>query len=126
MSFRVEPGAIDGFSKLVGRAADGSAQAVSYTGTHAQIEKSVGGEAWDLVAGDHDQYVSEAKKALEKVKSLLESSEKELTGTAKYYRETDSGEAAKLDATYPGSKVSDGGSGVTRTTSPTPATPRTH
>ncbi|MFJ7078874.1 hypothetical protein [Streptomyces sp. NPDC098781] len=111
MNFRVEPGAIDGFSKLVGRAADGSAQAVSYTGNHAQIDKSAGGEAWDLVAGDHDKYVTEAKKALDKVKGLLEASEKELTGTAKYYRETDSGEAAKLDATYPGSKVSGGGSG---------------
>ncbi|MGC9542584.1 hypothetical protein [Streptomyces sp. UG1] len=111
MNFRVEPGAIDGFSKLVGRAADGSAQAVSYTGNHTQIDKSAGGAAWDLVAGDHDQYVSEAKKALGKVKSLLEASEKELTGTAKYYRETDTDEAAKLDATYPGSKVSGGGSG---------------
>ncbi|MFF4525586.1 hypothetical protein [Streptomyces bluensis] len=107
----MEPGAIDGFSKLVGRAADGSAQAVSYTGTHTQIDKSAGGEAWDLVAGDHDHYVSEAKKALEKVKSVLESSEKELAGTAKFYRETDRGEAAKLDATYPGSKVSGGDSG---------------
>ncbi|MFJ8633085.1 hypothetical protein [Streptomyces sp. NPDC093568] len=111
MNFRVEPGAIDGFSKLVGRAADGSAQAVSYTGNHAQIDASVGGAAWDLVAGDHEQYVNEAKKALGKVKSLLESSEKELTGTAKYYRATDTDEAAKLDATYPGSKVSGGASG---------------
>ncbi|MFK0114264.1 hypothetical protein [Streptomyces sp. NPDC090994] len=107
----MEPGAIDGFAKLVGRAAEGSAQAVSYVGTHTQIDKSAGGEAWDLVAGDHDSYVSEAKKALERVKSVLESSGKELTGTARYYRETDRNEAAELDATYPGSKVSDGGSG---------------
>jgi uncharacterized protein YukE len=111
VNFRVEPGAIDGFAKLVGRAADGAAQAVSYTSAHTQIEKSAGGEAWDLVAGDHDQYVSEAKKALEKVKSVLESSQKELAGTAKYYRETDGDTAAKLDATYPGSKVSGGDSG---------------
>lgn len=111
MNFRVEPGAIDGFSKLVGRAADGSAQAVSYAGTHTQLDKSVGGAAWDLVAGDHDHYVDEAKKALEKVKGVLESSQKELTGTAKYYRATDHDQAAKLDATYPGSKVSGGGSG---------------
>jgi len=111
VDFRVEPGAIDGFSKLVGRAADSSAQAVSYTGTNAQIEKSLGGEAWDLVAGDHDQYVSEAKKALEKVKGVLEASQKELAGTAKYYRETDTDEAAKLDATYPGSKVPGGDPG---------------
>ncbi|MGI5378626.1 hypothetical protein ACQEV2_31125 [Streptomyces sp. CA-251387] len=111
MNFHVEPGAIDGFAKLVGRAADGGAQAATYVGTHAQIDNSVGGAAWDLVAGDHDSYVSEAKKALEKVKSVLEASQKELTGTAKYYRETDTDEAAKLDATYPGSKVSGGGSG---------------
>ncbi|MFC8784577.1 hypothetical protein [Streptomyces nigra] len=111
MNFRVEPGAIDGFSKLVGRAADGGAQAVSFVGNNAKIDKSVGGMAWDLVAGEHDRYVSEAKKALEKVKSLLEASEKELTGTAKYYRATDTDEAAKLDATYPGSKVSGGDSG---------------
>lgn len=111
MDFRVEPGAIDGFSKLVGRAADGGAQAVSYTGTHARIEKTGGGDLWDLVAGDHDQYVSEAKKALEKVKGVLESSQKELAGTAKYYSQTDRDTAAKLDATYPGSKVSGGDSG---------------
>ena len=111
VNFRVEPGAIDGFSKLVGRAADGGAQAVSFVGNNAKIDKSVGGMAWDLVAGEHDRYVSEAKKALEKVKSLLEASEKELTGTAKYYRATDTDEAAKLDATYPGSKVSGGDSG---------------
>lgn len=111
MNFRVEPGAIDGFTKLVGRAADGSAQAASFVGTHAQIDKSVGGEAWDLVAGEHDHYVSEAKRALEKVRSVLEASEKELTGTARYYRSTDTDEAAKLDATYPGSKVPGGGSG---------------
>jgi uncharacterized protein YukE len=111
LSFRVEPGAIDGFSKLVGRAADGSAQSVSYTGTHAQIEKTAGGDLWDLVAGEHDSYVSEAKKALEKVRGVLESSQKELAGSAKYYRETDRDEAAKLDATYPGSKAPAGGSG---------------
>ncbi|MFF7190997.1 WXG100 family type VII secretion target [Streptomyces sp. NPDC008222] len=111
MGFRVDPGAIDGFSKLVGRGADGSAQAVSYTGTNAQIDKTAGGDLWDLVAGDHDHYVSEAKKALDKVRGVLESSAKELTGTAKYYRETDRDEAAKFDATYPGSKAPALGSG---------------
>jgi hypothetical protein len=111
VDFRVEPGAIDGFSKLVGRAADASAQAGSYIGTHAQIDKMAGGDLWDLVAGDHDHYVSEAKKALGKVQGVLQSSEKELAGSARYYRETDRDEAAKLDATYPGSKASAGGAG---------------
>ncbi|MFI9647852.1 hypothetical protein ACIHAA_16340 [Streptomyces sp. NPDC052040] len=73
--------------------------------TNAQIDKTVGGKLWDLVAGDHDHYVSEAKKALEKVRGVLETSGRELTGTAKYYRDTDQDEAAKLDATYPRSKA---------------------
>ncbi len=103
MGFRVEPGAIDGFSKLVGRAADGSTQAVAFTG-NAQIDKVAGGQLWDLVAGDHDRYVSEAKKALQKVQRVLGTSAQELSKSAKYYRETDQGEASKMDATFPGSK----------------------
>ncbi|GGW96160.1 WXG100 family type VII secretion target [Streptomyces chryseus] len=103
MSFRVEPGAIDGFSKLVARAADGSTQAVAFTG-NAQIDTALGGAAWDMVAGDHDRYVSEAKKALQKAQRVLDSSARELAKSATYYRETDRGEASKLDATYPGSK----------------------
>lgn len=106
----MDPGALDGFSKLVGRAAEGGEKAVAYIGTHAQIEKG-GGDLYDLVAGDHDQYVSEAKKALGKVRGVLDSSMKELAGSAKYYRATDRDEAAQLDATYPGSKASAGASG---------------
>ncbi|WP_274561975.1 WXG100 family type VII secretion target [Streptomyces spiramyceticus] len=107
MGFRVEPGAIDGFSKLVGRAADGSTQAVSYTG-NAQIDTVAGGQLWDLVTGDHDKYVNDAKGALQKVQKVLDSSQQELAKSAKYYRETDSGVAAKMDATYPGSKGAGG------------------
>jgi hypothetical protein len=96
---------VDGFSKLVGRGADDSAHAVSYTGTNAKIDDMIGGKLWDLVAGDHDHYVSEAKKALDKIRGVLDSSAKELAKSAKYYQETDRDEAAKMDATYPGSKV---------------------
>ncbi|MFF5479645.1 hypothetical protein ACFY5C_20200 [Streptomyces sp. NPDC012935] len=110
MDFNVDPDAIDGFSKLVGRAAEGGEKAVAYVGTHAQIEKG-GGDLYDLVTGEHDQYVSEAKKALGKVRGVLDSSMKELAGSATYYRSTDRDEAAKLDATYPGSKASAGASG---------------
>ncbi|MCZ2525996.1 type VII secretion target [Streptomyces sp. HB2AG] len=105
MNFHVEPGAIDSFSKLVGRAADGSAQAISYTNNYAQIEKSGGGDLWDLVAGDHDSYVHEAKKSLEKVQKVLESSKKELERSADYYRETDRNEAVRIDSLHQGSKA---------------------
>ncbi|MGW7050602.1 WXG100 family type VII secretion target [Streptomyces sp. NPDC054887] len=103
MGFRVEPGAIDGFSKLVGRAADGGNQAVAFT-ANAQIDTMAGGQLWDLVAGDHNAYVASAKGALQKVQRVLESSRQELAKSAAYYRETDHDQAAKLDATMPGSK----------------------
>ncbi|MFE5189331.1 hypothetical protein [Streptomyces sp. NPDC056628] len=110
MDFNVDPDAIDGFSKLIGRAAEGGEKAVAYVRTHTQIEKG-GGDLYDLVSGDHDRYVSEAEKALAKVRGVLDSSMKELAKSATYYRATDRDEAAKLDATYPGSKVSAGTSG---------------
>lgn len=105
MDFRVDPEAIEGFSKLVGRAADHSAQAVTYASSNTQIDKVAGGELWDLVAGDHDSYVSEAKKALGKIQRVLESSKRELAGSARYYRETDRDEATRMDTAYPGSKA---------------------
>ncbi|MET9828516.1 type VII secretion target [Streptomyces sp. NPDC006385] len=109
MGFRVEPDAIQGFASLVGRGADDAAKAVEFASNNTQIDKAVGGQLWDLVAGDHDQYVDSAKKALGKVQSVLNSSRTELSKSAKYYRETDAEEAAKMDATYPGSK---GGGGA--------------
>lgn len=109
MGFRVEPDAIQGFASLVGRGADDAAKAVEFASNNTQIDKAVGGQLWDLVAGDHDQYVESAKKALGKVQSVLNSSQTELSKSAKYYRETDTDEAARMDATYPGSK---GGGGA--------------
>ncbi|WP_306317658.1 MULTISPECIES: hypothetical protein [unclassified Streptomyces] len=89
MSFRVDADAVDGFGKLVGRAAKGGAEAMSYVGKYAQIDTMGGGSLWDLVAGEHDQHVADARKALSKVKSILESSGGELTRSADYYRQTD-------------------------------------
>lgn len=109
MGFRVEPDAIQGFASLVSRGADDATQAVEFASNNTQIDKAAGGQLWDLVAGDHDQYVDSAKKALGKVQSVLNSSQTELSKSAKYYRETDTDEAAKMDATYPGSK---GGGGA--------------
>ncbi|MFC7310073.1 hypothetical protein ACFQVC_38375 [Streptomyces monticola] len=109
MGFRVEPTAIQGFSTLVSRGADGATKAVEYTADNAKIDTMAGGKLWDLVAGEHDQHVEAAKKALRKVQSVLQSSHTELSKSATYYRETDKGEAEKMDATYPGSK---GGGGA--------------
>ncbi|MFD1923213.1 hypothetical protein [Streptomyces beijiangensis] len=86
------------------RGAEGATHAVAYTGSNAQIDKAVGGQLWDMVAGSHDEYVEAAKKALGKVQSVLHSSQAELSKSATYYRQTDKGEAAKMDAAYPGSK----------------------
>ncbi|QIY56347.1 hypothetical protein HEP86_19730 [Streptomyces sp. RPA4-5] len=102
MNFRVEPDDLDGFGKLIGRAADDAGRAADYT-SNAKLE-ATGGQLWDMVAGDHDDHVHEAKKTLQKLQSILNSGSAELGRSAKYYKETDREQAAKLDATYPGSK----------------------
>ncbi|NBE51347.1 hypothetical protein [Streptomyces boluensis] len=109
MGFKVEPGAIDGFASLVSRGADGATKAVEYATNNTQIDKALGGNLWDTVAGSHDEYVDSAKKALGKVESVLTSSHTELKKSATYYRETDKEEAATMDSTYPGSKSGGGG-----------------
>ncbi|MDI3417270.1 hypothetical protein [Streptomyces luteolus] len=110
MGFNVEPGAIDGFASLVSRGAEGATKAVEYASNNTQIDKALGGSLWDTVAGSHDEYVEGAKKALRKMESVLGSSRTELTKSASYYRETDRGEAERMDSTYPGSKSGGGGS----------------
>ncbi|MFG2193224.1 hypothetical protein [Streptomyces sp. NPDC048639] len=107
LNFRVETSDLDGFAKLVGRGADDSGRAADYT-SNAKLEAE-GGKLWDMVAGDHDKHLHEAKKTLQKLQSILESGSAELGKSSEYYKETDRDQAAKLDATYPGSKKTGGG-----------------
>ncbi|MEU9122278.1 hypothetical protein AB0C96_20845 [Streptomyces sp. NPDC048506] len=103
MNFRVEAADVEGFAKLVGRAGNDAGQAVSYT-KNATITKMAGGKLWDLVAGQHDDHVHDARRTMEKLQDVLRASDAELVKSAHYYQRTDHEQAARLDATYPGSK----------------------
>lgn len=103
--FKVEPGDIEGFGKLVGRAAEDVTAAITYLGENAKLDgKGAVGEFWELVTTEHDDYVSSGRSVLDKLQGVLDAAEGELTKSAQYYRETDRDEAASMDATYPGSK----------------------
>ncbi|MFG2092888.1 hypothetical protein [Streptomyces sp. NPDC048612] len=100
MNFKVDPDHIAGFGKLVGRAADDMRSASSYIDNNTQVGGSLSSFAWDIIGGNHDQTVADAKTTIKGFTEILDASEKELTRSAKYYRATDQKEAAKLDGTY--------------------------
>ncbi|MBB1245204.1 hypothetical protein GL263_16725 [Streptomyces durbertensis] len=108
MGFAVEPSDIQSFGKLVERAAADSEAALTYLGGEAFQLKSKGpavfGELWKLASPGHDTYLADGKATARKLKGALESSGAELGRAARYYRETDRQEAARVDATYPCSK----------------------
>jgi hypothetical protein len=103
MSFAVEPADLDGYGKLIQRAGQDIDAAIDFMTKNAKIEDSVG-DLWQFVYGPHSEHLDDAKKCLDGFKRILESSARELTKSAKYYRETDEEQARKVDATYPQSK----------------------
>ncbi|MGA5564685.1 WXG100 family type VII secretion target [Streptomyces platensis] len=105
MDFKVEPNHIAGFGKLVGRAADNMRSAMSYVDRNTAIGGSVSSFVWDAIGGSHEQTVTDAKATIKDFTEVLDASQRELTSSARYYRETDQREASKLDRTYrsPGS-----------------------
>ncbi|WP_406476954.1 hypothetical protein [Streptomyces platensis] len=109
MSFAVSPADIDGFAKLIGRAADDIRAGVSYIDNKAnedgfQVDQGKVGQWWQEAYGNHTERVQDAKRFLRKVAEILDASCGELKKSAKYYHATDCEQAAKMDSTYPGSK----------------------
>ena len=103
MGFNVEPGDLDGFSSLVKRASEDAEQAHAYVSNHAQIgggEQGLFTRLFDL----HGSLQQDVGGVLKHLQTILTSSSGELSRSATYYRDTDTGQAAKLDATYPASK----------------------
>lgn len=106
MAFDVEPADLDAFGKQIGRAADDMQSAKSYTEANTEINwydlglKSLISGA----SGAHDTVVQNVKASLTTAESILRASAGELAASARYYRETDQGNAANLDAQYPASK----------------------
>ncbi|MFD5855231.1 hypothetical protein [Streptomyces chartreusis] len=104
MSFSVEAADLDGYAKLVSRASEDIQAGIEFMQKNATIEDSLG-DLWQTVFVPHGQHVEDAKNCLEGYKHILEASSRELSKSAKYYRQTDADQAKNLDATYPQSKA---------------------
>ncbi|MET9383155.1 type VII secretion target [Streptomyces sp. NPDC002928] len=103
MGFDVEPDDLDGYAAQVGRAADDFQHASRYAQQYGNVAISNEG-LFGMITGAHNGVLERVSAALTKAESVLRAADKELTKSAEYYRETDHGSAARLDATYPTSK----------------------
>ncbi|WP_158708300.1 MULTISPECIES: WXG100 family type VII secretion target [unclassified Streptomyces] len=103
MSFRVESADLDSYGNLLKRATEDVQQCIGYL-KQATVDKGLVSEFWEMCTSEHEKYVSDGETLLTKVRGILDSASGELAKVAAYYRDTDSDEAARMDAAYPGSK----------------------
>ena len=103
MGFDVRPDDLDSYAAQVGRAAEDFQHVGRYAQQHGNVAVSNEG-LFGLIAGAHSGVLERVSAALTKAESVLRAADKELSKSAKYYRETDHGSAARLDGTYPTSK----------------------
>lgn len=104
MSFSVEAADLDGYAKLISRAGDDIQAGIDFMQKNATIEDSIG-DLWQSVFVPHGQHLNDAKNCLNGFKCILDGSSRELSKSAKYYRQTDDEQARNLDASYPQSKA---------------------
>jgi hypothetical protein len=103
MGFDVHPDDLDSYAAQVGRGAEDFQHAGRYAQQHSHVALSNEG-LFGLIAEAHNGVVERVSAALTKAESVLRGSQKELAKSAEYYRDTDHGNASRLDATYPTSK----------------------
>jgi hypothetical protein len=101
MSFTVEPGNLESFARLMGRAGEDFTEAAGYLSKNSAIDFSCAEYIWNEVMNDHKGHVENAKDLLRGLSSRVEASATELKRSAKYYVETDRASAAQQDAAYP-------------------------
>ncbi|MEW2383651.1 hypothetical protein AB0873_16395 [Micromonospora sp. NPDC047707] len=100
MSFSVEPSALERAASRLTEASLDAQAAKAYTLKHTDMPVQGQGllsEVWPA----HQLLLDAMNKRLAHLVELLEKSRDALQGTADYYRYTDAGNAARLDATYP-------------------------
>ncbi|MGW3606688.1 WXG100 family type VII secretion target [Micromonospora sp. NPDC005161] len=100
MSFSVDPSALERAVSRLNDAALDAQTAKAYTLKHTDLPwhgQGLLNEAWPA----HQKLVDEMNKRLTHLMELLGKSRDALQETADYYRRTDTGSAARLDATYP-------------------------
>ncbi|WP_433263020.1 hypothetical protein ACQPWR_24840 [Micromonospora vinacea] len=100
MSFFVEPSALERGATRLNEATLDAQTAKEYILKHTDLawhEQGLLNEAWPA----HQKLVDEMDKRLAHLTDLLDKSREALQETASYYRRTDTGNAARLDETYP-------------------------
>ncbi|MEV5946655.1 type VII secretion target [Streptomyces sp. NPDC051993] len=97
---RVRTTDLDGFAGLVRRAADDATEATGYVakfGTIPQGELGLFTRLLDL----HGDLHQDVKSTMERLRTILDGSSRELCNSARYYHETDHAVAASMDAQHP-------------------------
>lgn len=100
MSFSVEPDALQSAATRIADASLDAQEAKAYIVKHTDMPVQSQGllsEWWPA----HERLVDAMDKRLTHLVELLNKSRDALDGTAQHYRRTDTGSAARLDATYP-------------------------
>ncbi|MEV4754468.1 type VII secretion target [Micromonospora sp. NPDC049559] len=100
MSFSVEPGALERAAAQLKLAGTDVQAAMAYISKHTEMnwyDQGLLNKAYPA----HRELVDEMTRRLTHLKDLLEQSEEALQRTATHYRNTDAGNARRLDATYP-------------------------
>jgi hypothetical protein len=101
MNFNVEPGDIDSYGQLVGRAENDLIAGNDHVRAKATIEVSAGTSAlWNQVVSQHKGHAADAEALFKGFQTVMGSSSDELIRSAQYYKDTDAGEAAQMDGTY--------------------------
>ncbi|WP_405012697.1 hypothetical protein [Kitasatospora sp. NBC_01539] len=113
MSFRVNVGDVRGYGTLVGRSAENAAACKDHLGSEATVDKGLASELWEMCSVEHEKFVDSGTQILEKIRAVMVAGSRELGNVAANYSGTETGEAARLDATYarPGGPAPSGGTG---------------
>ncbi|MFE7272662.1 WXG100 family type VII secretion target [Streptomyces sp. NPDC057623] len=107
MTFEVDPNDLASFSRQVGRATNDVTAAKEYFEQECSIGTFSTGPISAMASmfgGGHDGVMENVRSALEQMHRILDSSKNEMSRSADFYRQTDAGEASKLDSQYPESK----------------------
>jgi hypothetical protein len=95
MTLTVEPAALTGYARQLGRAAEDAVRIRSYVDGHA--EAGTGGELFAIAREGHQHAVGVINASLRRLAALLERSEPEVVGAASHYLHTDAAAAAAMD-----------------------------
>lgn len=103
MGFKVVPGDLAAYERMIERAAEDTQEGARYLNKHREIgsaEQGLFTRPFDF----HGSLVSNVTTALSRLHAILDASSRELGKSAAYYRETDHAEAVRIDSLQPGVK----------------------